>query len=111
MAPRVLGEAQRPLRSGVSRSPVDTAPRVLGEGQGPRCGRGKQEPHGHSPMCPGRRTGPPLSFLSSLSTVSSRSSILLSVKADDGRMPDQLAVNGVRRSGDVESEWHQWLLF
>ena len=97
--------------------------------------RGKQEPRGHSPTCPGRRAGAPLWSgqagapwtqphvsrekdratpffpIQSLYSFISLINLALSVKADDGRMPDQLAVNGVRRSGDVKSEWHQWLLF
>lgn len=34
-----------------------------------------------------------------------------SVKADDGWMADQLAVNGVSLSRNIESEWRRWLLF
>lgn len=78
---------------------MDTAPMCPGRRQGPCCGQGKQEPV-HTPHVSrekGRATSSfPIQFAY---TFISLTNLGGSVKADDGRMPDQLAVNGVRRSG------------
>ena len=133
MAPRVLGEGQGPGcgegQAGApwtwphvswekgrgpavvrgKQEPCGHGPRVSWEkGRGPAVVRGKQEPCGHGPRVSWEK-GRATSFFPIQSAYSfiSLTNLGGSVKADDGRMPDQLAVNGVRRSGDVKSERHR----